>query len=66
MIRVTRLDGSEFMLNAELIALVERTPDSVVTLVNGDKFVVREPLDEIRDRVLDYRRRILDANYSRP
>jgi flagellar protein FlbD len=58
MIRVTRLDGTEFVLNAELIELVEHTPDSVITLVNGNKFVVREPLAEIYERVLAYRRRI--------
>jgi flagellar protein FlbD len=66
MIQVTRLDGSEFMLNAELIALVERTPDSVVTLINGDKYVVREPPDEIRNRVLAYRRRVFDGVFSSP
>jgi flagellar protein FlbD len=46
------------MLNAELIEHVEHTPDSIITLVNGDKYVVREPLDEIRARVLAYRREI--------
>ena len=58
MILLTRLDGHEFALNADLIEHVEHTPDSVITLVNGDKFVVLEPLEEIRQRVLAYRREI--------
>ena len=58
MIRVSRLDGSEFVVNAELIQVVERTPDTVLTLLNGDKIVVREPLDEVLSRVIAYQRQI--------
>lgn len=56
MIRVTRLDHSEMVLNAELIETVEATPDTVISLVNGKKLVVSEGVEEIIRRVLEYRR----------
>lgn len=58
MIRVTRLDHSEFMLNAELIQTLESTPDTHIVLFNGHSYVVREPLDEVVDRVMAYRRAV--------
>lgn len=56
MIRVTRLNGSEFVLNADLIRTVEARPDTTIKLVNGDSFVVREPVDEVVDRAVEYGR----------
>ncbi len=58
MIRVTRLNGKEFVLNAELIQFLEETPDTVITLVNHEKIVVKEKMDEIVRRVLEYGRAI--------
>ncbi len=58
MIRVTRLDGSELTINCELLESVERTPDTVISLYNNHKLVVREPVEEIVDRVLAYRRKV--------
>lgn len=56
MIHLSRLNGQGFVLNAELIRSIEQHPDTVITLINGDHNVVREPLDEVVRRVLDYRR----------
>ena len=58
MIRVTRLDDTEFFVNAELIEGVETTPDTVLSLGSGRKLVVQEPAEEIVHRVLEYRRSI--------
>ncbi len=58
MIRLTRLNGKEFVLNAELIKYLEETPDTVVTLVNNERIVVSEKLDLIVERVLEYGRRL--------
>jgi flagellar protein FlbD len=55
MISLTRLSGSVFLLNADLVERVDSTPDTVVTLVDGTKYVVTESLDEIHDLVVDYR-----------
>lgn len=59
MIRLTRLNGSEFSLNPDLIHRAEETPDTVLTLIDGSRYVVVEPLDEIIDRVVGYRARVV-------
>lgn len=56
MLRLTRLNGSELVVNAEIIELVEASPDTVVTLTTGRKLVVSEPVDEVIRRVIEYRR----------
>ncbi|MFO0949257.1 MAG: flagellar FlbD family protein [Planctomycetota bacterium] len=56
MIKVTRLNGQEFILNAHLIKFMERTPDTLITLRDGEKILVREPLDVIIERAVEYRR----------
>ncbi|MBI4903730.1 MAG: flagellar FlbD family protein [Acidobacteria bacterium] len=58
MIRLTRLNHELMVLNCELIEHIEQTPDTVITLVNGQKWMVRENPDEIISKVVDYRRRI--------
>jgi flagellar protein FlbD len=57
-IKVTRLDGSEMTVNSDLVEVVEGTPDTVISLLNGHKLVVREPVEVVIDRVVEYRRRI--------
>lgn len=59
MILLTRLNGSEIGVNADLIERVESTQDTVVTLVDGTKYVVAEDVTEIIDRVIEFRARIL-------
>jgi flagellar protein FlbD len=61
MIKVTRLDHSELVVNAELIETVEATPDTVITLTSGKKLVVSEHVDEIIRRVMEYRRHVCGA-----
>ncbi len=58
MVKLTRLDQVEFVLNAELIEHIEATPDTVITLVSGKKWVVCEPVDEILRRVVSYHQTI--------
>lgn len=58
MISVTRFDHTVVVVNAELIATVERTPDTLITLTNGHMLVVTESVDEIVARVIEYRRQI--------
>ncbi|MDR3182782.1 MAG: flagellar FlbD family protein [Planctomycetaceae bacterium] len=54
MIRLTRLNQNEFILNAELIRYVERCPDTLITLTNGYTLMVRETLDEVIRRTVTY------------
>jgi flagellar protein FlbD len=56
MIRVTRLNGKEYVLNAEFIETVDETPDTVITLVGGKKHIVKEGFDVVIARVIEYRR----------
>ncbi|MDP4094790.1 MAG: flagellar FlbD family protein [Bacillota bacterium] len=59
MIRVTRLNGTNFVLNCELIETVEATPDTVITTTNGKKLVVTEGVEEIVEKVIEYKGKIL-------
>lgn len=59
MIMLTRLSGSVFALNADLIERLDSTPDTVVTLVDGKKYVVAEPMTDIVDLVRAWRGGIL-------
>jgi flagellar protein FlbD len=56
MIKVTRLNGKEFVVNADLIQYLEETPDTILTLVNHEKVVVKEKADEVIRRVIEYQR----------
>ncbi len=56
MIQVTRLNGGEYVVNAELIKFVESTPDTVITLTHDEKLLVREPLEEVVRRAIAYHR----------
>ena len=57
MITLTKLNGNRFVLNAELIRTIEENPDTIVTLVSGDKIVVKEKIDEVVERAIEYARR---------
>ena len=58
MITLTRLDERVVVVNAELIKMLESTPDTIITLVNGDTLVVRESVEEVVRRAIDYARQI--------
>ncbi|WP_138733848.1 flagellar FlbD family protein [Modestobacter excelsi] len=55
MIRLTRLNGEHFVLNAELVQRVEGHPDTVITLLDDTKYVVVEAVDEVVREIRDYR-----------
>lgn len=55
MIQLTRLNGPGFALNPDLIQRAEATPDTVVTLVDGTKYVVAESVEQLMERVLTHR-----------
>ena len=55
MIKVTRLNDSDLVVNAELIEFVESTPDTILSLTTGKKIMVRESIDEIIERVAAFK-----------
>jgi flagellar protein FlbD len=59
MIRLTRLDGKELVVNADHILTVEATPDTVLFLTTGLHLMVKEPPELVVDRVVEFRRRLL-------
>ncbi len=65
MIQLTRLNNSEIMINSDLIQCIEETPDSVVTLTNGHKIVVKESALDIADKVIKYKRRIFSQDFMK-
>jgi flagellar protein FlbD len=64
MITVTRLNGGTFALNPDLIERVETTPDTVITLVDGTKYVVRETLEELVYRVREAKASVIALSHA--
>jgi flagellar protein FlbD len=58
MIKVTRLNDSVMVINVEKIQSVQSTPDTVITFTNHDKIMVKEPLEEVSQRIVEYRRTV--------
>lgn len=64
MITVTRLNGPAFALNPDLIERIEATPDTVITLVEGTKYVVRESVEEIIQRVQEAKAAVIALSHQ--
>lgn len=56
MIRLTRLNDREFIVNAEMIEFVESTPDTMISLISGKKIMVTESVDQVIERVIEYKK----------
>jgi len=65
MIRLTRLNHIPLILNSDLIEHIDMTPDTVVTLTSGQKFMVLESADEIVDKVIVFRKQLLSPDLGR-
>lgn len=58
MIYVTRLNKKEYVINSDLIEFMESTPDTVITLTNGKKIIVLESIDEVIDKIIQYKQKV--------
>jgi flagellar protein FlbD len=56
MIKVTRLNGNPFVVNAEMIRTIEALPDTTITLINGDHIIVSETMEQVIERAVEYGR----------
>lgn len=56
MIKVTRLDGSELVINSDMIEFVESLPDTIVSLITGKKIIIREESDIVIQKVAEFKR----------
>ena len=59
MINLTRINDTSIVLNAELIEFVEANPDTIISLSNGHKYLVKDTVDEVVKKVKEYKRSIL-------
>lgn len=64
MIKVTRLNDKEFVINTEIIEFIESTPDTVITTTTGKKVIVKEDVDEVIKRVVEFKRKIFQGSYK--
>lgn len=62
MITVTRLNNTSIVVNPDLIVFIEETPDTIITLSNGEKLVVQEKVKEVIRRVIEFRRSIFNSS----
>ena len=62
MLEVTRLNGQKVVINSELIEYIDANPDTTITLTTGNKFVVKELLDEVVEKIIEYKRQIFCRN----
>jgi len=60
-IKLSRLNGSEIVVNAELIEWIESTPDTTITLATGSKVIVKNSSDEVLEKIMGYRRALSAA-----
>ena len=58
MIKLTGFNKKEFILNAEIIEKIETMPETLITLINGKKYIVIESTDEVIEKILKYKKRI--------
>ncbi|MDE6762650.1 MAG: flagellar FlbD family protein [Oscillospiraceae bacterium] len=56
MIQLTRINGTELLVNEQFIEIAEQTPDTVITMQNGHRYLVRESIEEIIDKSRSYSR----------
>lgn len=66
MIEVTRLDNSKIVLNVEMIQSLQSAPDTVITLNNRVKMMVKEPLEEVSRKIVDYHRLVHEGPAPNP
>lgn len=61
MIQLTRLNNKPLLVNSDLIKFLEQSPDTLVTLITGEKIVVLEKPDEVLTRIVEFRRAVLQG-----
>lgn len=63
MIRITKLNGKEAVINCELIELIEANPDTTITMSTGKLIIAKESVDEIINRAIAYKKMIYSGDY---
>ncbi len=63
MIQLHRLNGEEFVLNASHIEVIDSSPNTIITLTNSRKYVVKETAEDVMRLTLEYKKEIYQSNY---
>jgi len=61
MIMVTRLNGEQLMVNADMIEFIEVTPDTVISTISGKKIIVTESLETVKSRIVEYKQELFNS-----
>jgi flagellar protein FlbD len=62
MITVTRLNNTTIVVNPDLIVFIEETPDTIITLLDGEKLMVQEKVSEVIRRVIEFKRCVFNSS----
>lgn len=65
LVKLTKLDGRIFVLNSDLIEHMEETPDTVITITTGKKYIVTNTVDEVIDKIVKYRKEIYSFYFDK-
>ena len=65
MIELTKINNRKIIINCELIEYAEANPDTVISLTDGNKFVVKETTSEVMDKVIEYKRKIFIESWEK-
>lgn len=63
MIKLTKMNEQSFILNADHIEKIEEVPETLITLTNGKKYIVKEDIDYVVNAVVEYKRKICSAKF---
>lgn len=59
MIRLTKINGQEIYINNDLMEFIESTPDTIISLTTGKKLIVKETVEEVIDKIIEFKSRFL-------
>lgn len=63
MIKLTGLNHKEVIINSSIIEKIEEVPETVITIINGNKYLVEDSVDEVIDKIIEFKKRIYNAKY---
>lgn len=62
MLEVTRLNGQKIVINCELVEYIDANPDTTISLTTNNKFVVKESLEDVIEKIINYKRKVFSQN----
>lgn len=63
MVKLTGMNHKEIIINEDNIEKIEEVPETVITMINGNKYIVEDTPDEVIDSVITFKKRVYNSNY---